>query len=236
MASRHALDITGLGERTARQLVATGLVRNLADIFSLTEEQLLSLEGFGTVSAGNLLGGIERAKTTDLDRFLYGLSIPDVGRRTAGDLAARFGSLERLMEATREELLTIEGVGPTMAATIHEFLHEPDTREVIRLMLQRGVRPRSTVRTAAGPLAARTFLFTGALESMSRSEAQARVEALGAVAASSVSRNVDYVVAGPGAGAKLARATKLGLRILGEREFLDLLERAERGEGVPVDA
>lgn len=228
LASRHALDIAGLGERTARQLVTTGLVRNLADVFSLTKEQLLSLEGFAEVSASNLLAAIERAKTTDLDRFLYGLSIPDVGRRTASDLAAHFGSLERLLEAGREELLEIEGVGPTMAATIDEFLRDADTREVIRLMLDRGVQPRGSAPRPTGPLSGSTFVFTGGLRSMSRPAAQARVEALGGTIASSVSRNVSFVVAGPGAGTKLAKAQKLGLTILDEAGFVDLLSEPER--------
>ncbi|MFN2431746.1 MAG: NAD-dependent DNA ligase LigA [Gemmatimonadota bacterium] len=228
LASRHALDVAGLGERTARQLVDTGLVRNLADVFSLTREQVLGLEGFGEVSTTNLLDAIERARTPDLDRFLYGLSIPDVGRRTATDLAGHFGSLEALLEAGLDDLLALGGVGPIMAATIQEFLQEPETREVIRLMLERGVHPRGPARPAAGPLSGRTFLFTGSLDALSRAEAEARIEALGALAAASVSKKVDLVVAGPGAGSKLARAEKLGLRVVDEAEFLRMLEQAER--------
>jgi DNA ligase (NAD+) len=227
LAGRHALDIAGLGERTARQLVDTGLVRNLADIFSLTEGQVLALEGFAQISATNLLSAIERARTPELDRFLYALSIPDVGRRTAADLARHFGSVERLLEATLEDLLEIEGVGPTMAATIHGFVHDPDTQEVVRLMLERGVRPQSTAEQAEGPLSGETFVFTGSLGAMSRSQAQARVAALGATTTTSVTKKVDVVVAGSDAGSKLAKAKKLGLRVLSEEEFLELLLQTE---------
>lgn len=227
LASRHALDIAGLGEQTARQLVATGLVRNLADIFSLTEEQLLSLEGFAKISAGNLLGAIERARTTELPRFIHALSIPEVGRRTAADLATHFGSIERLLQATREELLEVEGIGPTMAAMIHDFLQEPETQEIFRLMLERGVRPRGSAPRPQGPLSGKTFVFTGTLESMSRSQAQARVEVLGATAASSISKKVDFVVAGPGAGTKLAKAQKLRVAVVDEASFLEIVQSAE---------
>jgi DNA ligase (NAD+) len=233
LGSRHALDIAGLGEQTARQLVETGLVRNLADVFALTREQLLALDGFADVSAGNLLAGIDRARTTELGRFLYALSIPDVGRRTAADLAAHFGSLERLLQASEADLLEVEGVGPTMAAAIHGFLAEPETREVIRLMRQRGVRPRGAESRPRGPLSGRTFVFTGALESMGRTDAQSRVEAVGGAAAAAISKRVDVVVAGPGAGSKLAKAQKLGLAIVDEPAFLRILEEAERG-GAPA--
>ncbi|MBA2565281.1 MAG: NAD-dependent DNA ligase LigA [Gemmatimonadetes bacterium] len=226
LASRHALDIAGLGERTARQLVARGLVRNLADLFALGEEDLLALEGFATLSARNLLEALDRARTTDLERFLYGLSIPDVGRRTAADLVGHFGSLDALLAAAREDLLSVDGVGPAMAAAIHEFLQEPETREVIRLMLERGVQPRGADPRPAGPLSGRTFVFTGSLDSMSRAAAQAKLEELGAEVGSSIGRKVDVVVAGPGAGSKLAKAEKLGLRIVDEAEFLRMLDEA----------
>jgi DNA ligase (NAD+) len=230
LGSRHALDVAGLGEQTAHQLVETGLVRNLADLFSLTREQLLALEGFAEISAGNLLAGIDRARTTELGRFLYALSIPDVGRRTAADLAAHFGSLDRLLGASGDELLEVEGIGPTMAAAIHGFLADPETRDVIRLMRERGVRPRGAEARPSGPLSGRTFVFTGALEAMSRSEAQSRVQALGGVAAESISKKVDLVVAGPGAGSKLPKARKLGLPVVDEPAFARLLGAAERGE------
>lgn len=227
LASRGALDIAGLGERTARQLVDTGLVRNLADVFTLTEEQLVALEGFAKISAGNLLSAIDHARDIELDRLLCGLSIPEVGGRTAADLAAHFGSLETLLEATPEDLEAVEGVGPTMAAAIHEFLQDADTRQVVRLMLERGVRPRAPAPRRRGPLAGKTFVFTGTLEAMSRSQAEERVADLGGAAASSISKKVDYVVAGPGAGTKLARAEKLGLAVIDEAEFQRLLAAAD---------
>jgi DNA ligase (NAD+) len=231
LASRDALDIAGLGERTARQLVETGLVRTLADVFALTAEQLAGLEGFAEISARKLGEAIRAAKRPDLDRFLYALSIPDVGRRTASDIAAHFGSLDRAMQATPEELLEVEGIGPTVAAAVHEFVHDPDTREAVRLMRERGVRPRGVASRPAGPLSGKTFVFTGALEALSRSDAEQRVQELGGAAAGTVSKKVDYVVAGPGAGTKLDRAQKLGLTILDEREFLAMIEEATDGGG-----
>ncbi len=228
LASREALDIAGLGERTARQLVDTGLVRNLADVFTLTKEQLVALEGFAEISAGNLLAAIERARNTELERFLYALSIPEVGRRTAADLAVHLGSLERVLAATPDELLEVGGIGPAMAAAIHDFLQDRDTQEVVRLMLERGVRPQGAAPRRRGPWAGQTFVFTGALEAMSREQAEQRVEELGAAAAGSVSKKVDYVVAGPGAGTKLAKAEKLGLAVIDEADFLRLLITAER--------
>jgi DNA ligase (NAD+) len=227
LASRAALDIAGLGERTAQQLVDTGLVRNLADVFTLGEAQLVALEGFGKISAGNLLAAIDRAREIELDRLLYGLSIPEVGGRTAADLAAHFGSLESLLAATPEELMTVDGVGPTMAAAIHEFLQDLDTREVVRLLIERGVRPRGGARRRHGPLAGKTFVFTGSMERLSRGQAEERVQGLGAAASGSVTKKIDYVVVGPGAGTKLAKARKLGLTILDEAEFLRLLDDAE---------
>jgi len=222
--SRAAMDIEGLGEKLVEQLVATGLVKELADLYHLTADRLVELERMGRKSAENLLGQLERSKDTTLPRFLVALGIRQVGEATAKALAEHFGSLERLMAATEAELQEVRDVGPEVARLVHRFFAEPQNRRAIRRLLEAGVRPRP-VQARRGPLAGKTFVLTGTLSSMSRPEAQRRIEALGGRVASAVSARTDYVVVGADPGSKLARAEALGVPTLDESAFLRLLGR-----------
>lgn len=232
LGSRHALDIEGLGEETAKLLVEKGLVKSLPDLFDLTPEQLMELEGFAEKSANNLVEAIRRASEVDLDRFLYALGIPEVGRAVARDLAQHFGSLEALRGATEEDLMQVPGIGPKMAAAIVEFFRDPHNQEVIDRLLDGRVRLREPERAGPQPLEGLKFVFTGGLQRWSRSQAQELVERLGGRVQSSVSRETDYVVVGENPGSKLDRARALGVPTLDEEAFVELL----RSRGVPEAA
>ncbi|HSD11196.1 MAG TPA: NAD-dependent DNA ligase LigA [Candidatus Binatia bacterium] len=221
-AGKHAMNIDGLGDKLVHQLVETGLVKDLADLYHLRVESLVELERMGKKSAENLLGEITRSKETTLDRFLNGLSIRHVGEATAKALADHFGDVEKIVSASEEDLREVRDVGPEVARAIVEFFAEPRNRDQVRRLLRAGVRPVWQKRRG-GRLSGKRFVFTGGLGAMSRGEAQARVERLGGAVASSISKNVDYVVVGEEAGSKLKKAKALGLTILGEREFLDLV-------------
>jgi len=223
-ASREALDIEGLGDKTAKLLVDQGLVERLPDLFDLRPEQLTPLEGFAEKSAGDLVAGIAKASTVELARFLYGLGIPEVGLATARDLAAHFGTFEAIREAGEEALQEVKGVGPRMAEQIAAFFAERHNAEVIDKLLAGRVKLiEGEPRPAGGPLAGKTFVFTGGLAGLSRPEAKERVEALGARVTGSVSKNTDYVVAGEDPGSKLDKARELGVTVLDEEGFVALL-------------
>jgi DNA ligase (NAD+) len=223
--SRDALDIRGLGDKTVEHLVATGLVRNVADLFTLNESDLVELERFAEVSARNLVRAIEKAQKTELWRLLYALGIPNVGTQTARDLARHFGSLEAIEEADEEALQEVVGIGPNVAASIATFFRQPQNREVLSLLRERGVEWTPPALSASGPFAGKTVVFTGALESMSRPEAEDLVRRLGGRTGGQVSRRTDFVVAGSDPGSKLDQAKEWGVTVLSEREFL---ERAGR--------
>ncbi|HEY3396540.1 MAG TPA: NAD-dependent DNA ligase LigA [Armatimonadota bacterium] len=235
-ASRYALDIEGLGEKLARQLVSTGLVRSLPDLYDLTEEQLTALERMGAKSAQNLLAQLARSKQTTLPRFLLALSIPQVGEHVAGLLAAHFGNLEALLASTPEELQAIPGVGPEIATSVHDFLAEPRNLAVIRGLLAHGVQPAPVPRSAAaaGPLAGQTFVFTGTLESYTREAAGRLVQERGGKVIGSVSKKTNYVVAGADPGSKRAQAEKLGVALLDEAAFQRLLDETSGPPPEPV--
>ncbi len=227
-ASRRAMDIDGLGEKLVDQLVEKGLVRDPADLYRLRKEDLVGLERMGEKSAENLLAAIERSRSTTLARFLYALGIPQVGEATAQALAGHFGDLDAIMDAPPERLQEVPDVGPVVADAIHSFFRERHNREVVRRLLEAGVRwPRPRRAAAEAPLQGLTFVLTGALESMTREEAKARLEALGARVAGSVSRRTSYVVVGADPGSKLDKARALGVPTLDERAFLALLEHPE---------
>ncbi len=228
MASRHALDIEGLGEKISNLLVETGLVKDPADLFYLKKEDLLRLPGFAEKSAQNLLDQIDRARKIPLSRFLMALGIPGVGSHMARVLARHFETLEELMKASEEVLLRIEGIGPETARSIVAFFREPHNLRIIEKMKKAGVTLLSEkVKVpVSSPFAGKTVVFTGALQSMSREEAQKLVESLGGRAASSVSRKTDFVVVGENPGSKYRKALELGIRILNEEEFLSMVKQA----------
>ncbi|TLZ21498.1 MAG: NAD-dependent DNA ligase LigA [Gammaproteobacteria bacterium] len=224
-ASRRALDIEGLGERMIEQLVERDQVKSPADLYALTLPQLAQLERMGEKSAANLLAAIEKSKQTTLPRLLYGLGIRDVGEATALALARHFGSLERLMSADERTIQQVPDVGPVVAAHIAAFFASEEHLRVIKALRDKGVTwpdlepaPRST-----GSLTGRTFVITGTLSSMTREQAQEALTARGAKVTASVSKKTSYIVAGGEAGSKLARAEELGVPVLDEQQFLDLL-------------
>ena len=222
--SRNALDIEGLGEETAKLLVEHDLVKRVPDLFELTADQLMELEGFAELSATNLVDAIDAARSTELARFLYGLGIPEVGVAVARDLARAFGDMESLRSADAETLETVDGVGPIMAGRITEFFAEPHNAENLERLLSYMRELAAPERpVVGGALEGKTFVFTGGLDSMSRSDAKKRVEALGAKATGSVSKKTDYVVAGEDPGSKLEKADSLGIPVLDEKAFLKKL-------------
>lgn len=223
--ARGALDIEGLGEKLVEQLVDRGLVRDLADLYHLRRDELSALERMGEKSAQNLLDALERSKATTLPRFLVGLGIRYVGEATAKALAEHFGELEPIMTASKEELEQVRDVGPEVAASIQAFFAEPRNRELVRRLREAGVHWPRAKRTE-GKLAGKTFVLTGALETMTRAEAQRLIEERGGKVSGSVSRQTDYVVVGESPGSKLARAQQLGVAILDERAFKELLDNA----------
>lgn len=224
-ASKDALDIDGLGRKIVGQLIDRGLVHDASDLYSLTREQLLELEGFAELSASNLLDSIAGSKSTTLQRFLYALGIPHVGTVAARDLARRFGSLERVMSAGPEELQSIKGIGREMTRAIVGFFSNERNREVIGKLIGRGltIQPVEPSMPMESSLSGRKFCFTGTLKSMTQPEAKKRVEDRGGEVVSSVSSRLDYLVAGEEPGSKLDKAKSLGVRILDESAFLEMI-------------
>ena len=223
-AARGAMDIDGMGTATLQQLVDREMVREPADLYGLTVEDLKGLERFAEKSAQNLFNQVQASRTPPLGRFLYALGIPQVGEATADLLAAEFGALDRLRAAPEEELLQVEGVGPSMAREIHHFF-EGQGGELIDHLLAAGVRPRAAEQRTEGPLTGRTFVFTGTLNRMTRPEAEELVRSLGGKAGSSVSSKTHYLVAGEAAGSKLEKAQRLKVAVLTEDEFFALIGR-----------
>jgi len=224
-ASRHALDIEGLGEKLIDQLVDGGKVRTAADVYALSAQDLAALERMAVKSAANVVAAIDRSRTTTLARFIFALGIRHVGEATARDLAAHFGSLDPLLAATADELLQVHDVGPVLAEAIHDFFAEPHNQQVITALRAAGVtwKEGPPQRPAAGPLAGRTFVLTGTLPTLSRDEAKALLEAAGASVVGSVSKKTDYVVAGADAGSKLAKAQTLGVAVIDETELRTMI-------------
>lgn len=225
-ASNGALDIDGLGKKTVAQLVDRGLVKDLSDLFALTKEDLLSLEGFAEKSATQLLEAIQRSKRVPLARFLYGLGIRHVGAHTAKVLAEHFGSLDRIRSATREELEQVPEIGPETASAVVTFFAEPRNRAVLERMRSLGVQvldEQSRETKAKKPLAGKTFVLTGALEHFTRQEAKQLIEELGGRVTSSVSTHTDYVIAGKDPGSKYDEAMRLGVPVMDEQAFVQLI-------------
>jgi DNA ligase (NAD+) len=226
-ASKHALNIDGLGKKTVGQLVDRSLVRDLADLYALTKDQLLTLDGFADRSAMLLLASIARSKSVSLDRLLMGLGIRQVGQHTARLLAARFGSLDALMSATEDDFLRVHEVGPEISASLASFFSEERNRQVIGRLIEHGfdiAASSSLAKSRDQSLAGRTFVFTGGMDSYSRDQAKQLVEQRGGQVSSSVSKKTSFVVAGTEPGSKFDQAQKLGVRILTEAEFTDLVK------------
>jgi len=223
-ASRHGLDIEGLGEETAALLVDQGLVRDLADLFHLQPAQLESLPGFAAKSSRNLVEAIQARRRTDLRRFLYGLGIPEVGVATAADLAREFPRVDDLMQADASRLEGVHGIGPILSDHIVGFFAHPQNAAAIERLLGEilELKPEPD-EGGEGPLRGRTFVFTGTLESMSRSRASALVQGLGGRTVGGVSQGTSFLVSGEATGSKLTRARQLGVQVLDEAAFLALL-------------
>ena len=231
-ASRKAMNVEGLGDKLVEQLVDLGLVNTLADLYSLTREQLAGLDRMGEKSADNILQALSNTKKTTLAKFIYALGIREVGEATARNFANYFGSFEALAAADQETLQKVPDVGPVVAHFVAEFFSQESNQAAVQKLRDAGVHWDNIQVTSPEelPLSGLTYVLTGTLESMSRDDGKAHLLALGAKVAGSVSAKTDYVVAGPGAGSKLAKAEELGLKILNEVELIDLL----RGHGRQV--
>lgn len=217
--SRDAMDIEGVGPALVDQLVEGGLVNDVADLYDLTKEVLLGLEGIAERSSQNIMKAIRGSTDREFPRVLFALGIRHVGRTTANDLADAFGGMEGLMSASKEELSKVEGVGDVVAGAIRDFCENPSNRKLVDRLREAGLSMRSAPRSK-GPLAGKLFLFTGELDSMARSEAEETVQKLGGRVSSSVTKSTDFVVVGRDPGSKLEKARKMGKTVLDEDAFL----------------
>ena len=222
-ASRHVLNIEGMGDALVAQLTERGLVKNVADIYKLTKDDLLSLERMGDKSAQNVLDEIEASKKLPLERVIFGLGIRFVGERTAQFLAEHFGSMDALMSASQEELEEVNEVGPRIAESIHEFFSEPRNRELVKRLRDAGLMFSGKKRERGTKLAGKTFVLTGTLVKYTRDQAKKMIEDAGGRVSGSVSKKTDYVVAGSDAGSKLDKAKELGVSVIEEKEMEKLL-------------
>ena len=222
--SRGAMDIEGLGDVIVAQLITRPSFRDIADLYRLTEQDLLTLELFAEKKAQKLCAAIQASRTRGLARLLYGLGIRHVGEKAAIDLAEQFGSMRCLMQADRAELEGLAGIGPVVAESVRQFFRQPQTKTLIKKLEAAGMTMTEAARRGPQPLAKMTFVFTGELARITRPQAEALVRRLGGKAASSVSRLTTYVVAGASPGSKHATAKKLGVTIIDEAKFMKLTD------------
>ncbi|WP_018229357.1 NAD-dependent DNA ligase LigA [Methyloversatilis universalis] len=227
-AQRRAMDVEGLGDRLVEQLVDSGLIRTLPDLYRLGVLKLAELDRMAEKSAENLVASLEKSKRTTLGRFMFALGIRHVGEATAKDLARHLGSMDRIMDASVEELAQVPDVGPVVAASIHTFFAQPHNREVVEQLRACGIEwEEGEAQVASGPLVGRTVVLTGTLPTLSRDQAKDLLEAAGAKVTSAVSKKTDFVVAGTDAGSKLTKAQELGINILDESGLMSMLEKKE---------
>jgi DNA ligase (NAD+) len=228
-ASRKAMDIDGLGDKLVEQLVDEGLVNSVVDLYQLQLQPLAALERMAETSANNLLAALEDSKSTTLAKFIYALGIREVGEATAANLARHFCSLETLQQASVDDLLQVNDVGPIVARHVHDFFNASHSQELLAGLQAAGIHWPAITPVAQNslPLAGQTYVVTGTLESMDRNAAKARLQALGARVAGTVSAKTSCVVAGPGAGSKLSKAQDLGIEVIDEAQLLALLEQHE---------
>jgi DNA ligase (NAD+) len=222
-ASKRAMDIEGLGVKLTDQLVDKGLIKDVADIYYINKEELIELERMAEKSAQNIIDAIEKSKTKPLSKFLYALGIRHVGETTAEDLARQFPRLDNFFRLSEEDLMEVEGIGPEVAASVHQFFRDKKNKESIELLKKAGVKLIEAKAKEKGKLAGKTFVFTGTLKTFGRDEARNLVESLGGMTASSVSKKVDYVVIGEDPGSKFDKAKDLGIKTLTEEEFKKMI-------------
>ena len=218
-ASKRAMDIDGLGVKLIDQLVDKGLVKDVADIYYINKEEFIELERMAEKSAQNIIDAIERSKIKPLSKFLFALGIRHAGETTAEDLARHFPRLDDFPHLSEEDLIEVEGIGPEVAASVHQFFNDRKNKESIELLKKAGVKVIEPKVKEKGKLAGKTFVFTGALKTFGRDEARALVESLGGMTASAISKKVDFVVVGEDPGSKFDKAKELGVKTLTEEEF-----------------
>src|SRR5688500_10230619 len=223
-ASRRAMNIEGLGERLVDQLVDQGLIHSPSELYRLSTDTFADLDRMGQKSAANLVAELQRSRRTPLERLIYALGIRNVGESTARDLARHFGDLEPLAQAGEEALLQVPDVGPVVARSIRQFFEEPHNRQVVHDLVAAGVNWPKTEPAPRPSAPAKSFVLTGTLAGMTRDAARAAIEAKGHKVVGSVSKKTDFVVAGEDAGSKLERAKALGVRVLDEKQFTELLQ------------
>jgi DNA ligase (NAD+) len=223
-ASKRAMDIDGLGVKLIDQLVDKGLIKDVADIYYINKQKLIELERMAEKSAQNIIDAIEKSKTKPLSKFLYALGIRHVGETTAEDLACHFPQLDDFFRLSEEDLMEVEGIGPEVAASVHQFFRDKKNKESIELLKKAGVKVIEPKVKEKGRLAGKTFLFTGVLKTFGRDEARNLVESSGGMTTSSISKKVDYVVVGEDPGSKFDKAKELGIKTLSEEEFKTMIQ------------
>ncbi len=222
--SKGAMDLDTIGEKTCLQLIDAGYIQSVADFYSLTRDQLLSLEGIKDKSADNMLAAIEASKHRSLSRLLFGLNIRYMGEKTAQIIAGAFGSMDRLLAASEEEIVGIPGIGPKIGHSVYQWLQDPENRALIERLRQAGVNMTEERQGSDGPLAGQTFLLTGRLQSMTRSAAEEAIKQLGGTIATGVSKSLSHLIVGEDPGSKLTKAQKAGVPIHDEQWLIDLLQ------------
>lgn len=222
-SARNVMNIEGLGEAVVTQLLDRGMVKSIADLYSLNEEELLSLERVGKKTAETLLVEVEKSKQNPLNRVLFGLGIRFIGERTAQLLAEEFGSMDALMAASVEELERVDEVGPRVSQAIREFFDERKNGDLIEKLRRAGLTFAAEKRKKTAQLDRLTFVLTGTLPNLTREDAKAKIEAAGGRVSGSVSKKTNYVVAGEDAGSKLDKARELGVKVIDEPELMNLL-------------